>query len=93
LRVDTASNAHNYTYPNSHPYAERNRPSYRNSDAERLPRRRVHTITISNPVPHGYTNANSHTNVDGPADTIAKSNGDTFAFPGSGLEYLDPAAR
>ena len=41
---------------------------------------------INTPVSHTYTN------VDDTADTIAKSNGDTFAYTGPSIKYFDAIA-
>ena len=80
--ADTASNAHGYTYIDSHAYAQRNRPSHCNTDADRLPG------CMREPDPVSHSDTNSHTNVD----TNAKPDTDAFTESGPGVEYFDAAA-
>ena len=54
-----ASNSNGYTYTKRHPYAERNHPSYTNSNADRLPSLSAgmhDTINTSVPHPNTFTN-------------------------------------
>jgi hypothetical protein len=71
-----------HTYRHSYGDSNRDRPSYSNADGERLPRRRVYTITNTDRYGHCYSNSTCN----------AESNGNAFAT-GAGVEYLDSIAR
>ncbi len=90
MRTDAPSNSHDYTYANSHPYAERNHPSYSNPDADRLP----WCMREPDPVSHSYANSDSYGYCDSDRASCsnAKSNGNAFAHRGSGVKHLDAAA-
>jgi hypothetical protein len=68
-----------------------NHLSYGHADAERwLPE--PHPVSHSDVDGHSYRHADSSADAKSYGDRCAQCNSDTFAFPGSGVEYLDAAA-
>jgi hypothetical protein len=76
-----------HTYRHSFGDSNRDRPSYSNADRERLPRRRVYTITNID----RYSYRHRDTACD--SEPHVKSDSDAIAHTGSGIEYLDSIAR
>jgi hypothetical protein len=88
---DRHSDGHraSYSYSNRDCHRDRNsdHPPYTNADGERLPRRRVYTITNTD----RYSYLHRDTACD--PDTYTESDSDAIAHTGSSIEYLDPIAR
>jgi hypothetical protein len=74
-------------YPHRHGDSNRDRPSYSNADGERLPRRRVYTITNID----RYSYRHRDTACD--SEPHAKSDSDAVAHTGPRVEHLDSITR
>jgi len=85
-----AAHTYRHSYGDSNSDSNSDRPSYSNADGERLPRRRVYTITITNTDRYSYGHRHGDTTCD--SEPNAKSNGNAFTTS-SGIEYLDSIAR
>jgi len=73
---------------NSHRNRNSDHPSHSNADGERLPRRRVYTITNTDRYSYGHR----HGDTTCDSEPNAKSNGNAFTTS-AGIEYLDSIAR